>query len=390
MLYSHFLLSVIDFDGMTVQGDPTKLLGQIASVLLLITIWIGGAGLLTDAAHLSPEARVDLFLTVGHRLIALTLVVVGLFAVLSWNAIFPDKRDVMVLGMLPVEPRALFTAKLAASAFTLAVAVVVLNSVSGLTWPIVLHRGGLLGAIGAVAAYWLTIVAASACVICAVMTVQGLLALLLPRKYALRILALIQIAALCSFLAVYFLEPSIVTAKLLEDPAAQKWLLWSPSYLFLALLAQLNGIRHAAFAALASRAELSLLVLTPAAVSIWMLSYLRLMRKVVEVPDILPGLPSVIRLPTSWLPLPKAVLLFSLRSLLRSHQHRVVFAFYLGIGFAIALSTLRLPATVEGILVASLPISRVVGLNPCRRVHRRFGTHRDPSLRRKGPKGMHR
>ena len=47
-------------------------------------------------------------------MIATTMLVVGLFAVLSWESTFPDRRDVLVLSPLPVRARTLFLAKVAA------------------------------------------------------------------------------------------------------------------------------------------------------------------------------------------------------------------------------------------------------------------------------------
>ena len=43
-----------------------------------------------------------------HFLIATTMLVMGLFAVLSWDSTFLDRRDVLVLAPLPVRPRMIF------------------------------------------------------------------------------------------------------------------------------------------------------------------------------------------------------------------------------------------------------------------------------------------
>ena len=43
-----------------------------------------------------------------HFLIATTMLVVGLFAVLSWETTFPDQRDVLVLAALPVRARTIW------------------------------------------------------------------------------------------------------------------------------------------------------------------------------------------------------------------------------------------------------------------------------------------
>jgi hypothetical protein len=52
------------------------------------------------------------------------------------------------------------------------------------------------------------------------------------------------------------------------------------------------------------------------------------------------------------------MLLFSFRSLVRSRQHRIVVAFYLGVGFAVALSCLNIPAAQQDLARPSLhPVS---------------------------------
>ena len=73
-----------------------------------------------------------------HFLIATTMLVVGLFAVLSWDSTFPDRRDVLVLAPLPVRARTLFLAKVAAAATALGLTVVFLHSAAGLVGPLAL------------------------------------------------------------------------------------------------------------------------------------------------------------------------------------------------------------------------------------------------------------
>ena len=72
-----------------------------------------------------------------------------------------------------------------------------------------------------------------------------------------------------------------------------------------------------------------------------LLCYLRLMRRMVEQPDILPQTRFV-----SWSPqfgnsLAGALTLFSMRTLLRSRQHRMILSFYLGIGIAIVVGYVK-------------------------------------------------
>ena len=75
-----------------------------------------------------------------HFLIAITMLVVGLFAVLSWESTFQDRRDVLVLGPPPVRAGTLFLAKVAAVASALGLTLSALHVLAGLAWPLALAQ----------------------------------------------------------------------------------------------------------------------------------------------------------------------------------------------------------------------------------------------------------
>ena len=81
------------------------------------------------------------------------------------------------------------------------------------------------------------------------------------------------------------------------------------------------------------------------------------MRRIVEEPDILPGSHFSFRGPRVANSANNAVLLFGLRTLLRSRQHRVILSIYLGTGFAVMLVLLRPAVGNEGTVVAWLAVS---------------------------------
>jgi hypothetical protein len=274
------------------------------------------------------------------------MLVVGLFAVVSWDSTFPDRRDVLVLAPLPIRARTMFLAKVAALAAALSVTVAAFNGIPSLTWPMNIvppTRGGLLGMIlslaifRSVAAYWITMLAAGAFIFCSVLCVQGLAAQLLSRRQFLRVSSWLQMAAFCLFLSAYFLEPSLATPKALTAPENQRMLAWLPSYWFLGLFQTLNGSTHPALAALARRAWIGFPAAVLGAGAMFLLSYFRTLKKIVEEPDIVPGARGLHWLPRFGNSLETAVVHFSIRTLLRSRQHRVMLAFYLGIGFAIVV-----------------------------------------------------
>jgi hypothetical protein len=353
VLYRQFLVRVIDLEALSAQADVIKLLGKFAAVLILYSIIMGGIVLLTDVNQMPAAARAAICWTAEHRLIAATMLIVGLFAVLSWDSTFPDRRDVMVLAPLPIRARTLFSAKVAASGTVLGLSILALNLVSGIAWPFVFAHGGIFGIARSFAAYWFTILASGTFLFCSMISVQGLTAYLLPRRYFLRLSAFLQIAAFCLFLGVFFLEPGLVNQEAVANPEKQRLFTWLPTYWFLALFNELNNSINPTFTLLARRAWIGLAVAVPGAISALLLSYFRTMRKIVEEPDILPGSHG-----TRWLPhlgsaLQTAILLFSFRSLTRSRQHRIVLAFYLGVGFAIALSCLSIPVARQDLASAA-------------------------------------
>jgi hypothetical protein len=94
-------------------------------------------------------------------------------------------------------------------------------------------------------------------------------------------------------------------------------------------------------AAAADRAWIALAISATTAGIAFLLSYFRTVRKIVEEPDIIPTARAL-----SWLPpfggqLDTAIAQFSIRTLLRSRQHRMILAFFVGIGFAVVTIGMR-------------------------------------------------
>jgi len=343
ILCRQFLLRVIDLEALSVQADVVSFLGQFAGVLIMLSLV---HAFVTYAGYMSfPDAadRLAFCMHVEHYLIATMMLVVGLFTVLSWDATFPDRRDVMVLSPLPVAPHTILFAKVSASAVVLGLAILTLNCGSGIVVPFlvgVLH-GSMWGFYQSLAAYWISIVGASVFLYCSVLTIQGFTALLLPRRVFLRLSAVLQLAAFGLFLAVYFLQPSFTNPVALADPQNHWILASSPSYWFFALFNQLNGTLPAELSWLAGRAWMGLAIAICGAAASLLLCYMRTMKKTIEEPDLVPGARGLHWMPSFGGSLQAAIALFSIRSLTRSRQHRVAFSFYLAFVFGIALNLLR-------------------------------------------------
>jgi CubicO group peptidase (beta-lactamase class C family) len=217
--------------------------------------------------------------------------------------------------------------------------------------------GGPQGVVRLFAVYWLTMLAAGAFIYCCVLGVQGLASQLLPRQMFLRVSSFLQLAAFCLLVSVYFLQPPLAAPNPFDIQSAGLPV-WSPSYWFLGLFQQLNG--SPALAPFATRAWIGLAIAVGATAVAYALSYFRSLHKIIEEPDILPGARRASWLPSFGTPLETSIVQFSIRTLLRSRQHRVILAFYLGIGFAVTVFLLQSPMAQE--------ISNTTVIDPWRQV----------------------
>ncbi len=201
------------------------------------------------------------------------------------------------------------------------------------------------GPIRSLFAYWVAVLASGAFTFCCVLALQGFAAQFLPRRWFLRASAFLQFAILCLFVTGYFLQRSPITVLVMGKQ--QPWISWIPSYWFVGLYQQLSGSLHPALAPFARRAWIGSILAACAAAVAYAASYFRTLRKIVEEPDISPSFEN------TWLPrfggwFETAIAQFSIRSLFRSRQHRMIFAFYLGVGLAFAILFVNAPRELSG------------------------------------------
>jgi len=215
--------------------------------------------------------------------------------------------------------------------------------------PVVSGKDSLLNDARCFAAFWIAMFAGGVFIFCCMLSVQGL-AQLLPRQWYLRLSAGLQMTCFCLLLTVYFLQPGFSSMESLA--ANQKLLFWLPSYWFFGLFQVLNGPMPAMLDVLARRAWMGLSLAGGGAVFAYLICYFRTLRKIAEQPDILPGRGRVRLFFQSGLPrfggsLTTAVVQFSIRTLLRSRQHRVILSFYLGLAFGLAIFFAKSPAAED-------------------------------------------
>jgi hypothetical protein len=202
------------------------------------------------------------------------------------------------------------------------------------------RTGGVFAWLRLLSAYWLTMTSAGLFVFALAMSALGVAAAVVPRRYFLRASSLLQLTLLCVVIATYFFQPMVVRPAAILTAQEGGLLASSPSYWFLGLFQELSG--SAALAPLARRAWISLGAVGFGAVAVYTVSYARTLRQIEEQPDV--GSPRGAWLPPVG-PSPRtAVTRFSVRTALRSAQHRMILAFYWGISFALAMIFVKSPA----------------------------------------------
>ncbi len=198
-------------------------------------------------------------------------------------------------------------------------------------------------------AYWITMAAAGVFMFCCVLGLEGLSAQFLSRRWFLRASAFLQLAVFCLLVCGYFLQRS--PADVLVTGPRQPWLSWIPSYWFVGMYQQLSGSLHPALGPFAQRAWIGLAAAAGTAAAAYGASYFRTLRRIVEEPEIAPSLRSR-WLPRFGGPFETAIAHFSAWSLFRSRQHRMIFAFYLGVALAFAMLFLNAPREISGPVAA--------------------------------------
>ncbi|HEX4278389.1 MAG TPA: alpha/beta hydrolase [Bryobacteraceae bacterium] len=345
ILYRLFLARLIDLDILSARGDVRELLARSLSILaalsLCLTYLIAGKYFSMGL----PRTRYLYAIWNDEEfLISATIAVAGLFAVLAWNTVFPDRRDCLILGVLPVATPVIILAKLSAMATALGVSVFAINAFTGMVFPYATVDKGVVP-IHAAAAWWITVFAAGIFTFSAMLAIQGLAAQVLSWSLFLRISGLLQLAALFTVIALFFVTPPFAATML--DHAFPTSLL--PSYWFTGLLHRLDGDPNPVFAPLAAMALRNFSIAAGIATVTWALSYYRNIRRIVQAPDIAPSAHGhaaarIVRGAAFGFlarPLDRAILLFTCRTIARSRQHRLLLAACGGIGFATALAFSR-------------------------------------------------
>lgn len=294
---------------------------------------------------LGPELDADRL-----SLITLSMIVIGVVGLVIWDGVFPDRRDVRILGALPVPTYRFVVARLAALARVYVLFATPLCALQSIIFGLTATGfGAPVGRIHGIGAHFVTVMLACALVFCALIAAQCLLLVVFGRRAAQAASMTFQVLFAIGLVQLLFFLPELGRALRKSGAAAGgiSSFSWVPPIWFFAVYQQLSGAATAATAALSRTALMSTLGLGVLAPALYGFSYGFLSQRALEGPPRQSKRGPLWRASRggSWLwqrierPLPGAIRMFTLRTLFRSRSHRMMFAVYLGFAFAIVVSS---------------------------------------------------
>jgi hypothetical protein len=307
-----------------------------------------------------------------YLLLALTMVVTGIVAVLKWDSLFPDRLDSANLSPLPVPARRIFAAKFIALMLFVGLFVVALNAVSTFLFPLVVlgEQGNFRLWLRFVLAHAIVTAAGSYFMFFLFFALVGLLMLVLPARPFRQISTALQIVFVISLLIVFFATPEIGALLSRGSAGVHSWLNWLPTVWFLGLYQQLLGRADAGFDALAIRAAQGLAAVVVASLGFYAASYGRYYRRIPEAVELaaaargaIQGVVAPLFSPLAFEKSPvRACFKFGMKTLVRSPLHRFLLAGCVGFGVAIAIEDVAVLSTAAAKSAPHLPAATLLSL----------------------------
>jgi hypothetical protein len=296
-----------------------------------------------DALRIASRAEKTFYL--GFSMIAS-----GVLTAIAWSSLLPDRRDTLILGAMPIQPRTVVVAKLVALAAYVGLVAVAMHAAGSIFWGSILgDKVSLLFTLRGIAAHFVACAAASISVLLAVAAAQGLtLTLAGPRLFR-RLSTVLQVVVVGLVVFCLASLPTLNTAivhTLGGGPRAQPWILSMPPVWFLGLYEWLLGTSDPLLVELARRAGITIGCTVVATILTFPLAYRRLMVSVVETGDepsnaVARAVHSTLVRAAGRHPAPRAAAEFFTATIARVDRHRFVLAISVGLAIAWGLPGLR-------------------------------------------------
>jgi hypothetical protein len=293
--------------------------------------------------------------------VTFSMMALGFVALLMWESVFPDRRDVRVLDVLPISTRTHVVARLAALGMLAALFAIGINVPAAVAFGLDLWVYDVANSTFRLfAGHLMATASAGLCAFFLVIVVQGLLLNLFGSGVARRLALILQSLFVVVLIQTLFLTPLLAArvGAAFQAPAPAVVTLLPPA-MFVALYDLVGGVHrpHQALPTLVAVAS-TVSAAFIAAVLI-ACSYRRLVRMALETPDgggqgasrLWRGIPEMLTRAISRDPVQRAVAGFTIRSLARSRPHLTLLATYIGLAAALIIAAI-VPAAIQGRLLA--------------------------------------
>jgi hypothetical protein len=272
VLTRHFFRRFFENDLIAPSGDGVVGLSHLLAAFVTPGFLVVILVMLKYALVSTTWARVvELGVDDALLYVALSMIVLGIAATVTWDAFFLDARDHFVLGVLPLGHRLMALAKLGALAVFLAVFATAANLVPTLLVPLLMlqraYDATFLGQfIPLTLAHWAATMLAGVWTVLAVVALRGAMAACLPAHWLRRLAPAAQGALILVLLAWFVSLPQFLASRPALVAQGGVWCDASPPMWFLGLYETIIGQPQPLWRSLATTAWASTAAMAAAVV----------------------------------------------------------------------------------------------------------------------------
>jgi hypothetical protein len=273
VLFHHFLRQFVSFEATASGGEAKYAIIAVVSLLAApgyLAAVVAARG--SRTLQITHEGRMPTSLWLWKQewlLLAVSLVVVAALVSIQWRSFILSGRDYRILGLLPVSRRTVMSAKLQSLVVVVLLLHVAINALPGLWLPVASPFGYIRAALALQTALLMQTVFACS----AIVALQGLVRLTLPKSVAQRVSPGLQAAILLAAALLFVAEGSISRLAFAVRDGAHlvNWIV--PVVWFRAVYMQLAGGDSVALAAQARLGVMATLVAVTAAIPASLLGF---------------------------------------------------------------------------------------------------------------------
>jgi hypothetical protein len=351
------------------ESDPMEFALWMLALVATPPAFFAARQIFTYTALVNADIAAVEQVALAHRLffIIYGMLASTLLAAMTWDALFPDGRDQEIVGVLPVRPYTFAAARLGAAVIVGAGFAAAVNLPAGLIYSFIASGHPALGNVVALfAGHVLATMLGSLLVYFALLTLRGIAAILLGARAGAWLGAALQLLTVILLVEVFFFLPGVlgglVDAMLGLDPRAR----WFPPVWFGSLNAWVAGDSHGIMRSGISTGVVAFISAAVITVPIYLLPARWLGRRALESRprEHATSITSIVRAMgklTAARPAVRAILGYSVASLLRSRRHLLVIATYVGVAIAISVASILL-IEIRGTIALETPDSWILAL----------------------------